>query len=181
MDLWPLMLKICECAQCHTAHSWCTHTFPSSVLACCKVTWECTLIRILKFTNTHTQTDRHTRAHTHSRQAKANTLSLPTRHEEWQSTTFFHQQPKDSLTPPPPPLPQLTSDLDDNKLSSPSLLLGKHRKLANTQNAVPILSVCACVYLCVSVRPRLCPRFLSILSSFWFVLCPAFFFFFFFN
>lgn len=120
-------------------HTHTAHTFPSSVLACCKVMRTHTHLETHK--NMHARTQ-HTCAHTHSRRAKANTLSPPTRREEWQSTTFFHQQPTDP--------PQVTSDLDDNKLSSPSLLLGKHRKLANTQNGVPILCVC------VNVRPCLC-------------------------
>lgn len=90
-----------------------------------------------KITKRNTHARMHTHAHTHTLLKPSQTHSVFT--QTW-GVTKHHILPSAacSLTPPP----HVTSDLDDNRLSSPSLLQGKHsilQKLADRQNGACVL------------------------------------------
>lgn len=120
-----------------------------------------------------THTHPHTNTHTNSSSQAKHTQSSD---QSW-GVTKHHVLPSAAcrLTPPP----HLTSDRDDNRLSSPSLLLGKHsvlQKLADRQNGVPKLCVCVClcvVYVHFYVSVHVCSVLFKHLVCFWFVLYPA--------
>lgn len=123
-----------------------------------------------KITSMHIHMQSHACNHTHMHTSEAKHTQSPsltrivTKHQVLPSTAC-------RVTPSP----NLTSDLDDNRLSSPSLLVGKHcilQKPADTQNGV-------CVFVLMYAHFNVCA--LSCLNiccccCFWFVLYPAFLF-----
>lgn len=103
-----------------------------------------------KITSMHIHMQSHACNHTHMHTSEAKHTQSPgltrrvTKHQVLPSTAC-------RVTPSP----NLTSDLDDNRLSSPSLLVGKHcilQKPADTQNGV-------CVFVLMYAHFNVCARY----------------------